>query len=88
MGRKYAKLPAAELDYQIMEGDALAVGERVWLSSRRPAAWGGDQESDNGCFIRHIAPGQPLLAVNSRAKLGWAQLVRIKCTGRCIRPRS
>jgi hypothetical protein len=34
MGRTYAKLPAAELDYQIMEqGDALAVGAKVWLSS-------------------------------------------------------
>jgi len=34
MWRTYAKLPAAELDYQIMEpGDALAVGEKVSLSS-------------------------------------------------------
>jgi hypothetical protein len=36
MGRTYAKLPAAELDYQIMEpGDTLAVGEKVWLISYR-----------------------------------------------------
>ena len=36
MGRTYAKLPAAELDYQIMEpGDTLAVGEKIWLISYR-----------------------------------------------------
>jgi hypothetical protein len=41
MGRTYAKLPAAELDYQIMEpGDALAVGERVWLSSASAGSLG------------------------------------------------
>jgi hypothetical protein len=41
MGRAYAKLPAAALDYQIMEpGDALAVGERVWLSSASAGSLG------------------------------------------------
>jgi hypothetical protein len=36
VGRTYAKLPAAELDYQIIEpGDTLAVGENVWLINYR-----------------------------------------------------
>jgi hypothetical protein len=36
MGRTYAELPAAELDYQIMEpGDTLAVGGKVWLINYR-----------------------------------------------------
>jgi hypothetical protein len=41
MGRTYTKLPAAELDYRIMEpGDALAVGETVWLSSASAGSLG------------------------------------------------
>jgi hypothetical protein len=41
MGRTYPKLPAAELDYQIMvPGDALAVGEKVWLSSASAGSLG------------------------------------------------
>ena len=40
MGRTYAKLPAAELHYQIMEpGETLEVGETVWpISYRKPRA--------------------------------------------------
>jgi hypothetical protein len=51
MGRTYAKLPAAELDYQIMEpGDTLAVGEKIWLISYRKPRGGKVNQATKTAF--------------------------------------
>jgi hypothetical protein len=51
MGRTYAKLPQAELDYQIMEpGDTLAVGEKVWLISYRKPRGGKVNQASKAAF--------------------------------------
>ena len=51
MGRTYAKLPAAELDYQIMEpGDTIAVGEKIWLISYRKPRGGKVNQANKGAF--------------------------------------
>ena len=51
MGRTYAKLPAAELDYQIMEpGETLAVGETVWLISYRKPRGGKVNQANKKAF--------------------------------------
>jgi hypothetical protein len=51
MGRTYAKLPAAELDSQIMEpGDTLAVGEKVWLINYRKPRGGKVNQATKAAF--------------------------------------
>jgi hypothetical protein len=51
MGRTYAKLPTAELDYQIMEpGDTVAVGEKIWLISYRKPRGGKVNQAHKEAF--------------------------------------
>jgi hypothetical protein len=84
MGLTYAKLSAAELDYQIMEpGDTLAVGEKVWLIDYRKPRGGNVNQKNKSAFADFIEK-------NAAIEIEFCSVIRetecwTKCSdkGRC-----